>query len=336
MGDEDEKTGTRTIKKEATGGANVTPTTDGTATGGYVDDVGDLDKDKDNGNGDGNGTYIYYGGGGGGSGSAKTPEELQEEMQAQIWNTQANYAKRRGDMDQMSKDSLNNILGQIDMNNKLLEQQNARNMRSVQWQPNEQAKQSTQMTLQNRMGNSLYGAGLTDLLQGMSRIDDKMDFSLIDAYRQTADNDYNNWLQADTQLVSDYNDQVTSLADEYSKLYSQYWSAMSNLNPLLATEENMAKANAYGKPESEWEYPTVGEDTDRYSMNPIILEPDEELKNMMKQRVYSSAVNPLTNGYVRPDKGQVSYGGTRGTHGRTAANKAFYDNILAYSKPINR
>ena len=300
-------------------------------SGGIDSGVWDDDKDK---SGEDGSTYIYYGGGGGyGGGYGKTPEDVQKDTQAQIWNTQANYAKRRGEMDELAKKSLGNIDKQMKANDDLLKQQNVRNQRSVQWQPNQQREQSTLSALRNRMGNAAYGSSLVDLREGMGRVDDMNDVALIDTWRQNADNDYANWFQANAQLVSDYNDQAISLEDEYSKLYSQYWSTMSNLNPQLASQENMVAANAYGKPEGEWQYPSVGEGTDFYSMNPIIMEPDEELKKMLEQRDHAPAENPLTKGYVRPDHGQTRYGGNRGTYGRTAANKAFYDNILAYSKP---
>lgn len=285
--------------------------------------------------GDSGGGGVVYTYGGGGGGSSKTPEDVQKDTQAQIWNTQANYAKRRADMDKLSKDSLGNIEKQFEANNALLKQQKARNQRAIQWQPNQQREQSTLSALRNRMGNAAYGSALTDMREGMGRVDDMNDVALIDTWRQNADNDYSNWFQANAQLVSDYNDQATSIEDEYSKLYSQYWSTMSNINPQLASRENMEAANAYGKPESEWQSPSVGEGTDFYSLNPIIMEPDEELRKMLTRKDHASAENPLTKGYVRPDKGQVAYGNARGTYGRTAANKAFYDNILAYSKPIN-
>lgn len=303
--------------------------TNGIETG-IIDDLTD-----DSNNGSGSPAYVYYGGGGGSSGSSKTPEDVQKETQNQIWNTQANYFKRRGDMDKLSKDSLGNIEKQMKANDALLRQQNVQNQRSIQWQPNQQREQSTLMALRNRMGNAAYGSSLVDLNEGMGRVDDMNDEALIESWRENADNAYSNWFQANAQLVSDYNDQATSIEDEYSKLYSQYWSAMSNLNPMLATYENMVASNAYGKPESEWNYPVVGEGTDLYAMNPIILEPDEELKKMLQHKEHASEKNPLTKGYVRPDKGQTSYGGINGMYGKTAANKAFYDNIRPYSKTYN-
>ena len=199
---------------------------------GIIDDLTNNDND---GGGGGGGTYIYYGGGGGGYSSSKSPEDVQKETQNQIWNTQANYFKRRGDMDKLSKDSLGNIEKQMKANDALLRQQNAQNQRSIQWQPNQQREQSTLMALRNRMGNAAYGSSLVDLREGMGRVDDMNDNALIESWRQNADNAYSNWFQANAQLVSDYNDQAMSDEDEYSKLYSQYWSAMSNLNPMLAT-----------------------------------------------------------------------------------------------------
>lgn len=276
---------------------------------------------------------TLYGYGGGGGGSSRSPEDVQADTQAQIWNTQANYAQRRDDMDKMAQNQLDNFNRQMKANNDLLSQQNRQNMRAIEWQPNQQREQSTLMALRNRMGNAAYGSNLTDLREGLGRVDDMNDNALIQAWKQNADNAYSNWFQANAQLVSDYNDQVTALEDEFSKLYSQYWQAISNISPQLASPENMRAHNAYGKKQSEWKSPTTGEGTDFYSLNPIDLTPTDALRKMLVYKDQASAVNPLTKGYVRPDKGQTSYGKANGMYGRNAANKAFYDNLLAYSRP---
>ena len=121
------------------------------------------------------------------------------------------------------------------------------------------------------MGNSAYGSAIQDLAEGMTRVDDMNDVELINTWKQNENNAYNNWFQANQSLVNDWNDQVAStneefsqfdadyadqisklradFADEQSKLFSQYWSSLSNINPQLATEENLEKAaqNASGK-----------------------------------------------------------------------------------------
>jgi hypothetical protein len=233
-----------------------------------------------------------YGGGGGGVD--------KEAVQNQILNTQGNYAKRKGEMDKMAKDQLGNIEKQFDANNALLKQQNATNMKNVQWQPNQQKEQSALMAMRNRMGNAAYGSSLADLREGMGRIDDMNDVSLINAYRQNADNAYSNWFQANASLVSDYNDQVTSLEDEYSKLYSQYWSTLSNIDPTMALQKNMELAAKRGRAGEKGKV----KDGDYY-IEPFDLEPDEELRSLMYQKEHASPVNPMTKSYVRPDQGHV-------------------------------
>jgi len=189
------------------------------------------------------------------------------------------------------------------------------------------------------MGNAAYGSSLADLREGMGRIDDMNDVSLINAYKQNADNAYSNWFQANASLVSDYNDQVTSLEDEYSKLYSQYWSTLSNIDPTMALQKNMELAAKRGRAGEKGKV----KDGDYY-IEPFDLEPDEELRKLMYQKEHASPVNPMTKSYVRPDQGQTRLGRTNGTYsgGRlqnnnsrqgTAANPAFYDNITAYQRP---
>ena len=192
------------------------------------------------GGGGGYGGRSYSkGGGGGGSGS----KDQQKKTQAQINNTAGNYATRKKDLDKLGQQQLNNINQQIKANNALLKQQNKQIQQNIQWQPNQQREQSTLMNMRNRMGNTAYGSGVRDLMEGMGRVDDMNDVELIQTYKQNSDNAYNNWFQANESLVSDYNDQVTSIQDEYSKLFSQYWSTLSNINPQLATKTNLLKSS---------------------------------------------------------------------------------------------
>lgn len=232
----------------------------------------------------------YYGGGGygGGYGSSggQTPEDAQQEQQQTIYNLGDIYEKRAGDMgkgvqgrakdlnknakqrqkdmDDVAQRQLNNILGQKDANDATLTAARRKNMQQIEWQPNQQREQSTLMALRNRMGNAALGSGIQDLREGMGRIDDMNDVSLINAWKQNEDAAYNNWFQADTSLNADYNDQVASILDSFSQFgadyqdqmsklnwdyfdevsrnYAQYWSQMSNINPRLATKENMNQA----------------------------------------------------------------------------------------------
>jgi len=134
----------------------------------------------------------------------------------------------------------------MDANKSLFTQQKRKINTNVQWQPNQQKEQSTLMALRNRMGNSAYGSAIQDLREGMGRVDDMNDVELINTYKQNMDTANENWYQANAALVSDYNDQIASLKDEYSKLFSNYWTGVSNINPELATKKNMAKASKLG------------------------------------------------------------------------------------------
>ena len=222
----------------------------------------------DNGNGAGAGAASYgggYGGGGGRGGGGGGAEKIQ----AQLNNTGGNYEKRLGDinqnvegrkgdldkitkdrladMDKTAQDQLNNIKQQQQANAASLSTNRRNIMQGIDWQPNQQKEQSTLMALRNRMGNSAYGSGIQDLAEGMARVDDMNDYQLISAWKQNENNAYANWYQAEQGLIGDYNEHVAQINDEISKLYSQYWSTMSNSDPLLATKENIEAAQTGDK-----------------------------------------------------------------------------------------
>lgn len=293
--------------------------TDTSAQRGYID-YGDDDSG-------GSGGYSWFGSGSGG----KTPEQQQEETQAQIGNTTANYLGRADDLSDLGTQNLQSIFDQGEQNKALFNATRRQNNRQVQWQPNQQREQSTLAALRNRMGNSAYGSSLTDLMEGLGRVDDMNDVDLINTWKQNSDAAYENWFQANEDLIADYIDQVTAIQDEFSKLYSQYWSTMSNINPLLVTKENMEKAR-------KGEEVTVGEGTDAYTLPSLAgMEPSEALKKMLQIPERASAVNPYTRGYVRPDRAVTAANaiGNTGTRNQaTAANRGFLDNLNVYQRRV--
>lgn len=171
---------------------------------------------------------------------------------------------RLGEMDKNAQAQLNNIQQSMASNSAALAENRRNIMQNVGWQPNQQKQQSMLMALRNRMGNAALGSGIQDLAEGLQRVDDMNDTELINTWKQNENAAYSNWYQANESLVNDYNDQIAAINeqfsqfgadyrdqmsklkadynDEMSKLYSQYWSTMSNINPELATKQNLQKA----------------------------------------------------------------------------------------------
>ena len=287
------------------------------------------EEDNPPGNPPGN-PYIYGGGGYGAYGTGKSPEEVQKETQAQINNLGANSAARAGDLNQIAKDSLDTIKTQIQNNedsyNYGMQQAN---MISA-WQPNQQRETSTYRALRNRMGNAAYGSGLADLNEGMARVDDMNDVELINTYKENVSGLWDNYRNALTSLQADYAEQVNAIRDEFSKLSSQYWSSMSNINPLLATEENMGKAQ-------NGETVTVGEGTDAYTLPNVDLRPSPELRELMVKLEAPNAFNPLTGNYVRPDNAVVQanrVGNTGRSNKASIAHREFGNEMDAYRRRV--
>lgn len=288
-----------------------------------------------NAQGDGGGDYGYpwgYGGGGfSGSGGGKTPEEVQEETQASIDDATDNYLGRAGDLSDLGIQNLNNIAGQREQNTNLLNANRRQNMRQVEWQPPQQRVQSTLGALKTRAGNGLYGSGLTDLMEGVSRVDDMSDVQLINTWKQNENAAYNNWFQANEDLISDYIDQMTAIQDEFSKLYSQYWSTMANINPKLFSKENMEKAK-------KGESVTVGEGTDAYTLPSLKgIKPSDELQALLKAPERASAVNPYTRDFIRPDRAVTAaraIPNTGSANRSTAANQGYLDNLDIYQRRV--
>ena len=309
------------------------------------------------------------GGRGGGGGGGSTPKSEQKKIQAQINNQGDIYAKRADDLGDIGAKQLQNIQKQMDANNSLFVQQKRKINTNVQWQPNQQKEQSTLMALRNRMGNSAYGSAIQDLREGLGRVDDMNDVELINAYKQNLDTANENWFQANSALAADYNDQIASLKDEYSKLYSNYWTGVSNINPQLATKKNMAKAaqnaksnalanakttlkaakqtykksktkankkalsrakKAYSKQKKKATV-SVGKGTNRYTLPNVNLDPSNELQSLMKYQDLGEATStPMVREY-----GARNYqlGGNNGIYqSSTAANQGFLDNLSAFRR----
>lgn len=196
--------------------------------------------------GSGYGSYGSYGGyrRSGGGGSSKPSKEDQEKLQATVDNLGDIYGRKKGDLEKQTKANLNVIKQKQKANNAALKSQKSQINRNVEWQPQQQKEQSMMMALRNRMGNAAYGSGIVDLMEGMGRVDDMADTQLIDTWKQNMDNAYNNWFQADTELVGDYNEALADAEQKMGDLLNQYQAALNNVNPLAAKTKNIEKAGA--------------------------------------------------------------------------------------------
>lgn len=310
-------------KESGTGYAGGEGGTSGGEGGFYIDDY-------NSGNDYSSGWWTGYPYGGGYGGGGKSAAEVQAETQAQIKNTAGNYGKRGSDMSDLGQESLNNIRDQINQNLALYNQTRRNNMKQIEWQPQEQKKQSSLSSLRGRMGNTAYGSGLTDLDEGFSRVDDMSDVQLINAYKQNENAARDNWFQANEDLISDYIDQMVAIKDEFSKLYSQYWATQSNANPQLASEENIGRS-------ARGETSSFGEGTDYYELPGAAgVTPTEALRALFVAPQRASAVNPYTFDYLRPATTEAPgrTGNTGSVARSTAANPVFFDNLSAYRRQV--
>ena len=297
---------------------------------------GDKDPNNNPNNNPSNNPYGYpYGysyGAGYGGGSGKSPEEQQEETQDTINTLSDIYGPGRGkDLSEQGEDSIKNIAGQAQQNEDFYNQTRRNNMRSLEWQPQQQREQSTLSALRTRMGNSAYGSSMVDLQEGMNRVDDMADNQLIKTWKDNSDNAYANYFQAANDLWMDRAEMVNNIKDEFSKLKMQYWAALSNINPKLATKENIEKA-------MNGESVSIGEGTDYYTLPDLSdLKPSESLQELFKLPDRPSAVNPYTREFVRPDRAvnaalRIPNTGTRNQS--TAANQGFNDNLNVYQRRV--
>lgn len=258
-----------------------------------------------------------YGGGGGGY-SGPDPAQVQK----QIDNLIANANKRGGDLGDLVADNLDSIKKQIQQNQDLYKKTQRDNMLQLEWQPQQQRQQSTLMALRNRMGNAAWGSSLVDLAEGMGRVDDMADNQLINTYKQNENSAFNDWLQADTALKSDYSDIVNQYRDEMSKLQSQTQSSLSNYD---ADAGSLSNIEAISRGDS---VTTDGDES--YTLNGA---PNLTPRDFEKQE-FSEAKNPATYDMIRkPDKQETNYNVNQnaGNANRsTAANNAFNDNLSAF------
>lgn len=278
------------------------------------------------------GGYGYGGYGYGGGGGGKSPEEQQEENQDAINTLSAIHGPGRGkDLSEQGEEGIRNIESQIKQNENLYNQTRRNNMRSLEWQPQQQREQSTLSALRARMGNSAYGSSIVDLQEGMNRVDDMADNQLIKTWKDNSDNNYANYFQTANDLWMDKAEYVNNIKDEFSKLKMQYWAALSNINPKLATKENIEKA-------MNGESVSIGEGTDYYTLPDLSdLKPSESLQELFKLPERPSAVNPYTREFVRPDRAvnaalRIPNTGTRNQS--TAANQGFNDNLNVYQRRV--
>lgn len=281
--------------------------------------------------GGGGGGYGGGGGGGGGGGSSSqpagtTPEE-QAKNQAQINNLGDIYAKRAKDLGNIGAKQLENIEQQKAANDSLFAQQKRQINTSVQWQPNQQKEQSTLMALRNRMGNAAYGSAIQDLREGMGRVDDMNDVELINAYKQNMDTAEQNWYQANAALVADYNDQISSLKDEFSKLKSNWWTSVSNINPELASKKNVKKALS-SKTARQAKEAKAG-----LKKAKAALKKAQKSKNKAQQKFAKDKVRKYKNDY---EKFRVSIGKGNDKYYLPSVNLGPSDSLkalMAYQKP---
>lgn len=184
------------------------------------------------------GGTSYSGGGGSGGGSGTDPKTTQ----ATINVTQDMAKQKKGQLDDKAKDKFNAIKKTEKANNKALAEQNRRINLDIEWQPQQQKEQSTMMALRSRMGNSAYGSATQDLVEGMQRVDDMADVELINTYKQNMNNAYDDWYQAHTSIINDYNELATNMQDKYDDLQNQTWASLASIDPKLASKKNMAKS----------------------------------------------------------------------------------------------
>ena len=285
----------------------------------------------DDGGGDSSwsGPWSGYGYGGGGYGG-KSPAEVQEETQQQIYNLGDIYGDRARDLDQISQDSLGNIKNRINDNENVYKYGLQMAQQNIDWQPPQQRLQSVNAALRDRMGNAAYGSGMADLTEGMSRAEDMSNYEQIKTYKDNMRGLWTDYFNALSTLQSDYADQVNSIRDEFSKQNAQYASAISNISPKLGTKENLQKA-------ANGETVTVGEGTDAYTLPKANLNPSDALQALLVTLEMPDVFNPAVSNYVRPDRAVNAANlipHTGNVNKASAAHRAFSDELDAYKRRV--
>jgi len=261
-----------------------------------------------------------YGGGGGGSynvtySKAKDPIDT-EDLDAQLANAASALGKQNAATAKAGKDALNNIQDQRKNNAQQLLMKNAQLARNSEWQPNQQKEQSVLNNMRRTMGNAAYGSGLQDLQEGMSRFDDMADVELINTWKENQDEAYNNWYQANADLISDYNEQVIRTNSAFDEAYNNYLGNIANINSKLGKqaydEKNAGKELTQQLGFDEDKNGSVSGDEDQGTIKATIAKNNAaetykmtELLKMLTNKATANNPNiPDTNGivdYIRPN-----------------------------------
>jgi len=249
------------------------------------------------------------GGSGGGGGGTYTvnyekPKEDIDDINAQLANAGKMLGRENANIAKSGKDALDNIKNQRIANNKQLIMKRAQLDRNSEWQPNQQKEQSVLTNLRRTMGNAAYGSGLTDLMEGLNRYDDMADVELINTWKENRDNAYNNWYQANADLISDYNEQATKTRSAFEEAFNNYLSNISNINAELG-QKAYAKNGASGKISHDLDDDQGTISVDLLANNAIANNGMTNLLKMLSNKAKTDNPNiPNTNGlidYIRPN-----------------------------------
>ena len=279
----------------------------------------------DYGGGYGGGGGGGYGGGGGGGGSSD--EDAKKDLQSTIKNLGDIYGRKKDQLEKDTKAKLDNVKQKQAANDALLTRQQTAIRKQNTWQPQQQKEQSTLMALRNKMGNSAYGSGIVDLMEGMARVDDMADVELINTYRNNMDASFDDWYQAAAELVGDYNSDIQEAKSSMADLLNQYQAALNNVSPGAAEIHNIEKAYTADDVEAGWGDKQI-------TLPKVDLSESKDFKALTGKNMENpTSVNALTKGYYRPDQAQTKLGGNKGTYNTAAnANRGFSDNLKAYRR----
>jgi len=177
----------------------------------------------------------------GGNGNTMTvkqqaPDVDIDDVNAQLENAGNSYNNEIDRITKADKAARGNIQDQRKANAKQLLMKKNQINRKSDWQPNQQKEQSTYAALRRTMGNAAYGSGLADLNEGMRRYDDMQDKELIETWKDNQNNAYNNWYQANADLIADYNTQVAKTNDDFAAAYDNYMGNIANINSQLGKQ----------------------------------------------------------------------------------------------------
>jgi len=254
-----------------------------------------------------------YGGGGGGYTVtyAKEKEPIDtEDIDAQLANAASALGKQNKSIGDSGKKALDNIQQQRKANAQQLLMKQNQIARDTEWQPNQQKEQSVLNNLRRTMGNAAYGSGILDLQEGLKRFDDMADVELINTWKENQDEAYNNWYQANSDLISDYNEQAMRTQSAFDEAYNNYLSNIANINSKLGKQAYEDK-NAGKKLTQE-----LGIDKDEGTITATIAKNNAAattgLTNLLKMLTNKASMNnpniPDTTAvdYIRPGNAVVA------------------------------